>query len=128
MVYVAVALYYEAEPLIRLLGLKKNGRFDKFQVFEGRAAVLIVTGAGEISAAAAVAYLCASFSVSRDDIFINYGICAAGGLSHGAHCILYSPLSSRRPAAGFIRISFLTMILAGKIWSLFRYRKFAWRE
>lgn len=77
MVYIAAALYYEAEPLIRLLKLKKNGSFDKFQVFQGDAAVLIITGPGEISAAAAVSYLCASLPVSAGDIFINYGTCAA---------------------------------------------------
>lgn len=77
MVYIAAALYYEAEPLIRLLKLKKNGSFDKFQVFQGDAAVLIITGPGEISAAAAVSYLCASLPVSVGDIFINYGTCAA---------------------------------------------------
>ncbi len=77
MVYIAAALYYEAEPLIRLLKLKKNGRFDKFQVFQGDAEVLIITGPGEINAAAAVSYLCASLPVSAGDIFINYGTCAA---------------------------------------------------
>lgn len=65
MIYVVMALYQEAHGLIRELELKKNTAYAPFEVFDNESAGirLVVTGVGEIAAAAATAgSLCAGWS------------------------------------------------------------------
>ena len=55
MIYVMMALYQEAHGLIRELELKKNTAYAAFEVVDNESAGirLVVTGVGEIAAAAA---------------------------------------------------------------------------
>lgn len=81
MIYVMMALYQEAHGLIRELELKKNTAYAPFEVFDNESAGirLVVTGVGEIAAAAATAAVCARDGADAADFFVNIGCCAAGG-------------------------------------------------
>ena len=81
MIYVMMALYQEAHGLIRELELKKNTAYAPFEVFDNESAgiQLVVTGVGEIAAAAATAAVCARDGADAADFLINIGCCAAGG-------------------------------------------------
>lgn len=80
MIYVMMALYQEAHGLIRELELKKNTAYAPFEVFDNESAGirLVVTGVGEIAAAAATAAVCARDGADAADFLINIGCCAAG--------------------------------------------------
>ena len=79
MIYVVMALYQEAHGLIRELELKKNTAYAPFEVFDNESAGirLVVTGVGEIAAAAATAAVCARDGADAADFLINIGCCAA---------------------------------------------------
>lgn len=81
MIYVMMALYQEAHGLIRELKLKKNTAYAPFEVFDNESAGirLVVTGVGEIAAAAATAAVCARDGADAADFLVNIGCCAAGG-------------------------------------------------
>lgn len=81
MIYVVTALYQEAHGLIRELELKKNTAYAPFEVFDNESAGirLVVTGVGEIAAAAATAAVCARDGVDAADFLVNIGCCAVGG-------------------------------------------------
>ena len=81
MIYVVTALYQEAHGLIRELELKKNTAYAPFEVFDNESVGirLVVTGVGEIAAAAAVAAVCARDGAEAADFLVNIGCCAAGG-------------------------------------------------
>ena len=79
MIYVVTALYQEAHGLIRELELKKNTAYAPFEVFDNESTGirLVVTGVGEIAAAAVVAAVCARDGADAADFLINIGCCAA---------------------------------------------------
>lgn len=81
MIYVVTALYQEAHGFIRELELKKNTAYAPFEVFDNESAGirLVVTGVGEIAAAAATAAVCARDGADTADFLVNIGCCAAGG-------------------------------------------------
>lgn len=81
MIYVMMALYQEAHGLIRELELKKNTAYAPFEVFDNESAGirLVVTGVGEIAAAAAAAAVCARDGADAADFLVNIGCCVAGG-------------------------------------------------
>ena len=81
MIYVVTALYQEAHGFIRDLELKKNTAYAPFEVFDNESAGirLVVTGVGEIAAAAATAAVCARDGADAADFLVNIGCCAAGG-------------------------------------------------
>ena len=81
MIYVVTALYQEAHGFIRELELKKNTAYAPFEVFDNESAGirLVVTGVGEIAAAAATAAVCARDGADAADFLVNIGCCAAGG-------------------------------------------------
>ena len=81
MIYVMMALDQEAHGLIRELELKKNTAYAPFEVFDNESAGirLVVTGVGEIAAAAATAAVCARDGADAADFLVNIGCCAAGG-------------------------------------------------
>ena len=80
MIYVVTALYQEAHGFIRELELKKNTAYAPFEVFDNESAGirLVVTGVGEIAAAAATAAVCARDGADASDFLINIGCCATG--------------------------------------------------
>ena len=81
MIYAVTALYQEAHGLIRELELKKNTAYAPFEVFDNESAGirLVVTGVGEIAAAAATAAVCARDGADAADFLVNIGCCAVGG-------------------------------------------------
>lgn len=69
------ALYPEAKELITKLNLKKNNAETMYQLFEGEACRLIVTGTGMIAAATAAARHFALYPAeSGSDLVINLGV------------------------------------------------------
>lgn len=75
MYYYITALYIEAAPIIESLGLKKNNKITKFQIFENETTVLIITQPGKINAAIATTYLFTIYEPTPLDIVINIGCC-----------------------------------------------------
>ena len=88
MIYVVTALYQEAHGLIRELELKKNTAYAPFEVFDNESAGirLVVTGVGEIAAAAATAAVCARDGADAADFLINIGCCAAANAGADRGC------------------------------------------
>lgn len=88
MIYVVTALYQEAHGFIRELELKKNTAYAPFEVFDNESAGirLVVTGVGEIAAAAAVAAVCARDGADAADFLINIGCCAAANAGADSGC------------------------------------------
>lgn len=85
MIYMAFALYWEAQPFIEYLKLKRDADFEKVQLFKGSMTpeipeiVLFLTGPGTINGAVATAYVCGQFPPGPEDLFVNFGICAGTG-------------------------------------------------
>ena len=78
MVYICVALYAEAKPIIEQFQMKQlehQGRFKVYQDEEKRY-LLIITGVGQISAAIAVSHICTKYGVNDEDHLMNIGSCA----------------------------------------------------
>ena len=88
MIYVVTALYQEAHGFIRELELKKNTAYAPFEVFDNENAGirLVVTGVGEIAAAAATAAVCARDGADAADFLINIGCCAAANAGADSGC------------------------------------------
>lgn len=88
MIYVVTALYQEAHGFIRELELKKNTAYAPFEVFDNESAGirLVVTGVGEIAAAAATAAVCARDGADAADFLINIGCCAAANAGADSGC------------------------------------------
>ena len=76
MIYIATALYWEAQIFISQYHLKKTDRFHKFQVFLGEDVILMITGVGEIPAAVAISSVCSTFEPGEADVFLSFGSCA----------------------------------------------------
>lgn len=85
MIYVMMALYQEAHGFIRELELKKNTAYAPFEVFDNESAGirLVVTGVGEIAAAAATAAVCARDGADAAEFLVNIGCCAAAESAAG---------------------------------------------
>ncbi len=81
MLYLFTALYCEAHGLIREFHLKKNMDNTRFQEFyhETEDIRLIITGVGEIAAAAAVSSVCTRYKPGERDMLLNIGTCARKG-------------------------------------------------
>ena len=88
MIYVVTALYQEEHGFIRELELKKNTAYAPFEVFDNENAGirLVVTGVGEIAAAAVVAAVCAQDGADAADFLINIGCCAAANAGADSGC------------------------------------------
>ena len=76
MIYVVTALYQEAHGFIRELELKKNTAYAPFEVFDNESAGirLVVTGVGEIAAAAATAPTDAVAEIKKYKDLLDSGI------------------------------------------------------
>ena len=83
MIYYAMALYPEARTFIRQMGLKKCVEETHMQIFENENTSLILTGVGEVQAAAAVSYLFARRPPLEQDLLINVGICGSAQQPQG---------------------------------------------
>ena len=79
MVFVFMALYPEAKPVIKRLGLKKRTDRARFQEFvsEDLKVVLAITGVGPVAAAAAVAAVLTEYDSGPGDQLLSVGTAAA---------------------------------------------------
>ena len=77
MVYLYIALYPEAKPLIRRLQLKKQSGAFGFDVYENTDIRMVITGAGALAAASAVAASLAYYHAGKEDVLVNWGSCGA---------------------------------------------------
>lgn len=89
MIYVASALYWEAEIFIKRYQLKKSDCFHRFQVFTGKNMILVITGVGEVPAAVALSGICSVCEPKEEDVFVSFGSCAAiANAEKGELCLL----------------------------------------
>lgn len=79
MIYIFSAFYAEAKNIIDHYDLKKEKSPEKvrFDVFANDSIRLVITGVGEINAAAAVSNIGGAYGISPDDEILNVG-CGAG--------------------------------------------------
>ena len=79
MVFVFMALYPEAKPVIKRLGLRKRTDRTRFQEFvsEDLEVVLAITGVGPVAAAAAVAAVLTEYDAGPGDQLLSVGSAAA---------------------------------------------------
>lgn len=79
MIYIFSAFYAEAKNIIDHYGLKKEKSPEtvRFDVFANDSIRLVITGVGEINAAAAVSNIGGAYGISPDDDILNVG-CGAG--------------------------------------------------
>ena len=79
MIYIFSAFYAEAKNIIDHYGLKKekSPEMVRFDVFANESIRLVITGVGEINAAAAVSNIGGAYRISPDDEILNVG-CGAG--------------------------------------------------
>lgn len=79
MIYIFSAFYAEAKNIIDHYGLKKEKSPEtvRFDVFANDSIRLVITGVGEINAAAAVSNIGGVYGISPDDEILNVG-CGAG--------------------------------------------------
>ena len=79
MIYIFSAFYAEAKNIIDHYGLKKekSPEMVRFDVFTNDSIRLVITGVGEINAAAAVSNIGGAYGISPDDEILNVG-CGAG--------------------------------------------------
>ena len=77
MLFITTAMQPEARPLIAALGLKKNHAFARFRIYDSPECALIVSGTGKIRSAVATTFLLTSFNASKNDFYINSGVCGA---------------------------------------------------
>lgn len=79
MIYIACALYCEAESLINLLNLKKDKEFNRVQVFSNENVTLFIAGVGVLASAISASDFFACIDCKNPitdwDIFVNIGVC-----------------------------------------------------
>lgn len=75
MIFIATALYQEAEPIIKEYGLKKVTDAS-FNIFENEHISLIVTGTGLVNMAINLTHLLTARKASTADFVVNIGCCA----------------------------------------------------
>ena len=82
MVFIFMALYPEAKPVIKRLGLRKRTDRTRFQEFvsEESGIVLTITGVGPVAAAAAVSAVLTEYDAGTEDQLLSVGT-AAGDAS-----------------------------------------------
>lgn len=78
MIYLFMALYGEAKPVISRFQLKRENTRLPFEVFgnQEQGIRLVLTGTGSVAAAAAVSCVCTAWHVEEGDFLVNLGSCA----------------------------------------------------
>ncbi|PJZ28561.1 phosphorylase [Leptospira kmetyi] len=79
MIFISVALFPEAKPLIETLGLKILRDKNPFPVYQKENHTLVISGMGKIYSAMSVAFLLNEFkeSIADSSWIFNFGICGA---------------------------------------------------
>jgi len=74
--YFLIALKSEAQAFVDKFKLKKS-KLDSFALFQHESFVLIISGIGVENATLATQTLLKNFYITKQDIFVNIGICGA---------------------------------------------------
>lgn len=84
MVYIFVAFYAEAKNIIAHYDLKRQAKQPGigFDVFANERIRLVITGTGEINAAAAVGNIGGAYAITAADPIVNIGSCACMECEH----------------------------------------------
>lgn len=90
MVFLCTAIYDMAEPFIKKLNLKKDLKFNKFQVFKNIDTYVLITGYGKISAAIAVTYLLSQLDINEADFLVDIGTCISMNIEMPASRIFFA--------------------------------------
>ncbi len=79
MIYIFTAFYAEAKSIIANYNLKMQQKQAavRFDIFSNDDIRLVITGVGEINAAAAVANVGGAYGIGAKDVIVNIGSCAA---------------------------------------------------
>ncbi len=79
MIYIFTAFYAEAKSIIANYNLKMQQKQAavRFDIFSNDDIRLVITGVGEINAAAAVANVGGAYGIGAEDVIVNIGSCAA---------------------------------------------------
>lgn len=77
MIYLACALYCEAQPWIQQFSLKKDLNSKRFQIFFNDSIRLIITKTGKVNAAIALTELFLLYPPADTDLLLNIGIAAS---------------------------------------------------
>ena len=79
MLFIVVALYIEAKPIIAYYNLKKDVDNHHFQVFTNEEIALIVTGVGKVNSAVGVSHVLSKYMTGKNDHdhIINLGVCGS---------------------------------------------------
>lgn len=75
MLYIATALYAEAQPFVAAFSLKQLQTHTKFQIFTSDYVCLIITGSGPLRASIAISYLFNHMTIHPNDLLLNFGLC-----------------------------------------------------
>ncbi len=88
MIYIFIAFYAEAKNIIANYNLKMQQKQAavRFDIFSNDDIRLVITGVGEINAAAAVANVGGAYGIGAEDVIVNIGSCAA--LENETHTML----------------------------------------
>lgn len=84
MLYIVMAFYAEAAPLIEAMQLKRSKEetvYDTFQD-ENRDVVLILTGVGKLQAAVAVSHICTKYRLGKEDFLLHIGSAAGAEIGN----------------------------------------------
>lgn len=76
MIYISCATYLEAKYLIKVLKLKKDLYYTKFQVFKNKDIMLFITKTGIVDSCICISHIFSKNEIKESDILINVGICA----------------------------------------------------
>lgn len=78
MIYIAMALYAEAAPLINTLGLTRKNGTGSWQEYidEEQSICLFLTGVGKVEAATAVSHFATKYAMGDNDFLLQLGSCA----------------------------------------------------
>lgn len=79
MIYIFTAFYAEAKNIIANYNLRMQQKQAavRFDIFSNDDIRLVITGVGEINAAAAVANVGGAYGIGAEDVIVNIGSCAA---------------------------------------------------
>lgn len=83
MVYIACALYQEAEPFIKEYDMNVCMRKKGITVYSSDCLYLVITGYGNVISAAALSAVLTEFPPKKEDCFINIGSAAGKGKQRG---------------------------------------------
>ena len=87
MIFIVVAMFCEAKPLIRHYGLKARMPMGRFRVYESEDVSLVISGVGKVASAAAVAYLYALYGEIKGAVWLNIGLAGHKNMNIGS-CFL----------------------------------------